>query len=74
MQQPRCPFGIPAGYNCSRPTVGGDRGLDSDVVDCATGSTAPFVVQPGEALTTIDAGVYRGVRPASVPFAVSHTA
>ena len=53
-------FVKPAGYEFTKTKVGSNAGLDSDP-DATTGIAGPFAVKPADAITSIDAGLYRPV-------------
>ena len=50
----------PSGYSFSPGLQGSDRTLDSDVSP-SSGETSPFTVSAGQALNSVDAGLFPGV-------------
>ena len=53
-------FVKPSGYEFTKSKVGSNTGLDSDP-DAVTGIAGPYAIKPADAITTIDAGLYRPV-------------
>ncbi len=54
-------FSLPDGFEFTLPLQGGDRTVDSKVINFGTGSTGSFTVGAGEHITNIDAGIKRSV-------------
>lgn len=54
-------FSLPEGFEFTPPLQGGDRTVDSNVINFGTGSTGSFTIGAGEHITDIDAGIKRSV-------------